>query len=271
MSDGFDLTVTPDEALLPWVGRVRAAVVLGSGFGGLAEAVQDATVVPYTDLPSFPHTSTLIPGHAGRLLIGQIGEVPVVVFQGRGHRYMGFSALDVAYPARLAAALGAEVLVVTNAAGGVSPDLETGDVVLIEDHINLSGDNPLVGWPGPPGGVPFVPMRDAYDPGLRAIALQVAAEQGTCLHPGVYTGLLGPSFETPAEVEMLRAMGTDVVGMSTVHEVIAARALGLRVLGFSLVSNTAAGAGISHAEVLAAGARAEERLARLLVGVLGRL
>jgi purine-nucleoside phosphorylase len=265
------LEVTPDPVLAPWIGRVRAAVVLGSGFGGLAGAVEDPTVVPYTDLPSFPHTSTLIPGHAGRLLLGDVAGLPVVVFQGRGHRYMGFSALEVAYPARLAAALGAEVLIVTNAAGGVSPELETGDVVLIEDHINLSGDNPLVGWPGPPGGVPFVPMRDAYDPGLRAIALQVAAEQDICLHPGVYTGLLGPSFETPAEVEMLHRIGTDVVGMSTVHEVIVARALGLRVLGLSLVSNTAAGMDISHEEVLAAGAKAEASLTRLLVSVLGRL
>jgi purine-nucleoside phosphorylase len=271
MNDLKDLTVRPDEALLPWVGRVRAAVVLGSGFGGLAGAVTDPQVVSYADLPSFPHPPSAVAGHAGRLLIGDAGGVPVVLFQGRVHRYQGVSALDAAYPARLAAALGAETLIVTNAAGGVSLDLSTGDVVLIQDQINLSGDSPLVGWPGPLGGVPFVPMRDAYDPGLRALALQVAAEQGMVLHPGVYTGLLGPAFETLAEVEMLRRIGTDVVGMSTVHEVIVARALGLRVLGFSLVSNAAAGVGLSHSEVLEVGAKAEASLARLLVAVLQRL
>ncbi|MDO8914778.1 MAG: purine-nucleoside phosphorylase [Coriobacteriia bacterium] len=271
MREPMDLNVRPDEALLPWVGRVRAAVVLGSGFGGLAGAVTDPQVIPYADLPSFPHPSATVAGHAGQLHLGDAGGVPVVLFQGRVHRYQGMSALDAAYPARLAAALGVETLIVTNAAGGVSPDLSPGDVVLIEDQINLTGDSPLVGWPGPPGGVPFVPMRDAYDPELRALALQVAAEQGMVLHPGVYTGLLGPAFETVAEVEAFRRLGTDVVGMSTVHEVIAARALGLRVLGFSLVSNAAAGVGLSHEEVLEAGAKAEASLSKLLLAVLARL
>jgi purine-nucleoside phosphorylase len=258
--------VLPDGAALP-----RVAIVLGSGFGGLADVVEGSRAVAYDDIPGFPHAPTRVPGHAGRLLFGTAAGVPVVLFQGRVHRYQGVSALDAAYPARLAAALGAEVLIVTNAAGGVAPELEPGDVVLIEDQINLSGDSPLVGWGGPAGGVPFVPMRDAYDEELRGIALQVAAEQDMCLHPGVYTGLLGPAFETVAEVEMLRRIGTDVVGMSTVHEVIAARALGLRVLGFSLVSNAAAGVGLSHEEVLAAGATAEESLTKLLLAVLARL
>jgi purine-nucleoside phosphorylase len=266
-----ELRVRPDAALLPWVGRVRAAVVLGSGFGGLASAIDAPQVVAYADLPSFPHPPTAVAGHAGRLLFGEVAGVPVVLFQGRVHPYQGVSALDAAYPARLAAALGAETLIVTNAAGGVATSLTPGDVVLIEDQINMTGANPLVGWPGPEGGVPFVPMRDAYDPALRAIALEVAAEQGMDLHPGVYTGLLGPAFETLAEVGMLRAIGSDVVGMSTVHEVIAARALGLRVLGFSLVSNVAAGVGLDHAEVLEAGQRAEAALARLLTEVLQRL
>lgn len=251
--------------------RPRVAIVLGSGFGGLADVVEGPRVVPYDGIQGFPHPATRVPGHTGRLLLGRAGDTPVALFHGRVHRYQDISALDAAYPARLAAALGAETLIVTNAAGGVSPDLSTGDVVLIEDQINLSGGSPLVGWPGPPGGVPFVPMRDAYDPELRALALQVAAEQGMALHTGVYTGLLGPAFETPAEVEMLRRLGTDVVGMSTVHEVIAARALGLRVLGFSLVSNAAAGVGLSHEEVLGAGAKAEASLTRLLLALLQRL
>jgi purine-nucleoside phosphorylase len=251
--------------------RPRVAIVLGSGFGGLAEVVEGPRVVSYDAIDGFPHPATRVPGHAGRLLLGRVAGTPVALFHGRVHRYQGMSALDAAYPARLAAALGAETLIVTNAAGGVSPDLSPGDVVLIEDQINLSGDSPLVGWAGPPGGVPFVPMRDAYDPELRALALQVASEQGMVLHPGVYTGLLGPAFETVAEVEAFRRLGTDVVGMSTVHEVIAARALGLRVLGFSLVSNAAAGVGLSHEEVLEAGAQAEASLSKLLLAVLARL
>jgi purine-nucleoside phosphorylase len=153
----------------------------------------------------------------------------------------------------------------------VNESLRVGDVVLISDQINLTGDSPLVGWPGPEGGVPFVPMRDAYDPGLRSLAREVADAQGMALVDGVYAGLLGPAFETPAEVRYLRAVGADVVGMSTVPEVIAARALGLDVLGFSLVTNAAAGEGLSHAEVLDAGERAQLALTRLLIGILGRL
>ena len=271
MHDPTSFEVEPDEALRPWVGELEVAIVLGSGFGGLADAIDSPTAFTYADLPSFPRARAGVLGHSGRLIFGELAGVPAMVFAGRVHRYQGVSALDAAYPARLAAAMGVETLIVTNAAGGVSPELSPGDVVLIEDQINLSGDSPLVGWPGPPGGVPFVPMRDAYDPELRALALRVAAEQGMVLHPGVYTGLLGPAFETVAEVEAFRRLGTDVVGMSTVHEVIAARALGLRVLGFSLVSNAAAGVGLSHTEVLEAGARAEASLTRLLVAVLQRL
>jgi purine-nucleoside phosphorylase len=263
--------VTPDPVLAPWAGHVRAALVLGSGFGGIADAVEGATEFRYADLPSFPRPAAAVAGHQGRLLLGEIGGIPVVVFAGRVHRYQGVTALEAAYPARLAAALGAEMLIVTNAAGGVAEALQVGDIVLIEDHINLTCDNPLIGWPGPEGGTPFVSLRDAYDPDLRALALSVAAEQGAVLHPGTYTGLLGPSYETPAEVEMLRRLGTDVVGMSTVHEVIAARALGVRVLGLSLVTNAAAAHDLSHAEVLDAGRRAEATTARLLTALLARL
>lgn len=247
------------------------ALVLGSGFGGLAEAIEDARVVPYAEIEGFPRPSGGIAGHAGELVAGSIAGVPVVAFSGRVHRYQGVSALDAAYPARLAAALGCETLVVTNAAGSVNPELGAGELVLIADHINLTGDSPLVGWPGPAGGVPFVPMRDAYDPDLRALAVEVAGEQGLVLSEGVYAGLLGPAFETPAEVRYLRTVGADVVGMSTVPEVIAARALGMRVLGFSLVTNTAAGEGLSHEEVLQAGERARAVLTRLLVAILHRL
>jgi purine-nucleoside phosphorylase len=263
--------VVPDSVLAPWAGRVRAALVLGSGFGGIAKRVEYAVEFAYEDLPSFPRPAAPVAGHQGRLFLGTIGGVPVVVFAGRVHCYQGVTALDAAYPVRLAAALGADTLIVTNAAGGVSEELRVGDIVLIEDHINLSGGNPLVGWPGPEGGTPFVSVSDAYDQGLRALALAVCAEQGTMLHPGVYTGLMGPSYETPAEVEMLRRLGTDVVGMSTVPEVIAARALGLRVLGLSLVTNAAASHDLSHADVLDAGRRAEEATMHLLTALLERM
>jgi purine-nucleoside phosphorylase len=249
----------------------RVAVVLGSGFGGLARLVQDARMIAYADIPDFPHPEVEVLGNAGNLLLGHIADVPVVVFQGRVHAYQGLSALDAAYTARLAAALGVETLVVTNAAGGVSPKLSTGDIVLIEDHINLSGGNPLVGWGGPAGGTQFVSMRDAYDPELRAMALSVAAEQGVRLHRGVYTCLLGPSFETPAEVAMLLHLGTDVVGMSTVQDVIAARALGMRVLGLSLVTNTAAHLALDHTAVLAEARSMEPVLTGLMEGLVRRL
>lgn len=248
----------------------RVALVLGSGLSGLADEATSSTSVPFAELEGFPRVGALA-GHAGRLVVGRLADVQVVMFQGRAHQYQGVSALEAAYPARLAAALGCEILIVTNAAGGVADGLEPGDVVLISDHINLMGTNPLIGWPGPEGGVPFIPMRDAYDPALLTIASEVADEQGLALKPGVYAGLLGPSYETPAEVAYLRGTGADVVGMSTVPEVIAARALGLRVLGFSLVTNVAAGTGLSHAEVIEAGKAAEEALSALMLAILRRL
>lgn len=257
--------------LAAYAGYPRVALVLGSGFGGLAESVDPQLAVSYADVEGYPRPPRAIPGHAGTLLLGTIGDLRVAVFSGRVHRYQGVSSLDAAYPARLAAALGADTLVVTNAAGGVNPDLAPGDVLLISDHINLTGDSPLVGWPGPEGGTPFVPMTDAYDPSLRQIARDVAADQKLHLREGVYAGLLGPAFETPAEVRYLRTVGADVVGMSTVPEVIAARALGLRVLGLSLVTNVAASHGLGHEEVLERAARAQADLTRLLLGILSRL
>lgn len=237
----------------------RIAVVLGSGLSGLADDAADAIAIPYSELDGFPKVGA-VAGHAGRLVAGTIAGERVLLFQGRAHQYQGVTALDAAYPVRLAAAVGCETLVVTNAAGGVREDLRPGDLVLISDHINLMGTNPLIGWPGSQGGFPFVPMRDAYDPELRALMRATAERIGVTLHDGVYAGLLGPSYETPAEVRMLRTLGADVVGMSTVPEVIAGRALGLRVVGLSLVTNAAAGVGLSHEEVLEAGKRAAERM-----------
>ena len=269
MSDDFAIavpSVLADEA------PIDVAVILGSGLAGLADAVESPRVVPYADIDGFPMPERQVLGHAGQLLIGRLGGKRVAVFAGRVHCYQGFSAREVAFPARLAAAMGARVLVVTNAAGGVAPELSAGDVVLLSDHINLACDNPLTGWPGPEGGTAFVPMRDAYDPELRELALLAASEAEVDLvASGTYAWLRGPSFETPAEVAMVRAMGADVVGMSSVPEVIAARALGMRVLGLSLVTNAAAGVGLDHTDVLRAGCLAAERLERLVIAILQRL
>ena len=248
----------------------RVAVVLGSGLSGLAEAAHDAVAVPYAEIEGLRDVGRVM-GHAGNLVCGSLGGVDVVMFQGRVHMYQGASALDAAYPARLAAALGCEVLIVTAATGGVSPDLGAGDIVVLSDHINLFATSPLVGWSGPEGGTPFVPMRDAYDPALRALAHDVAATEGVPLKDAVYAAVIGPAYETPAEAAYLRAAGADVVGMSVVPEVIAARALGLKVLGLSLVSNLAADAGLSHEEVLEAGRVAAEDMSRLVLAILRRL
>ncbi len=267
---GDQLQIDLADSPLAGVAPPAAAIVLGSGLSGLASEIEAELTVPFAELPGYPDVG-LVAGHAGRLVIGTLAGVRIAAFAGRVHQYQGASALEAAWPARVTAALGCPVLIVTNACGGVSDYLSAGDIVLISDHINLTGTNPLIGWRGPRGGVPFVPMDDAYDPELRAIAYAAATEEDIDLHDGVYAGLLGPSYETPAEVAYLRTAGADVVGMSTVPEVIAARALGLRVLGFSLVSNMAADAGLSHAEVLEVGRRAAERLTRLTLAILRRL
>jgi purine-nucleoside phosphorylase len=251
--------------------RPRVAIVLGSGLGPLADEIEVQTAIECSSLPGYPAPGAAIAGHGGRLLLGHLAGQSVIGFVGRVHRYQGVSALDVTWPVRIARELGAETLLVTNAAGGVDSSLAAGAVTLIADHLNLTGDSPLVGWPGPEGGTPFVPMGDAYDPALRTLAHEVAATQGLALSDVVYAGLLGPAYETPAEVAYLRAIGAQTVGMSTVPEVIVARALGMRVLGISLVTNVAGGAQLSHDEVLLAGKQASESLTRLVVGILARL
>lgn len=269
MSDDFVLGV-PDR--LSALSPIEVAIVLGSGLAGLAEKIALPEIVPYAEIESYPGASSAVAGHAGRLVIGELAGRRVACFDGRLHRYQGVTARDSAWTARLAAALGARVLIVTNAAGGISPELAPGDIVLLSDQVNLTGDSPLVGWPGPAGGTPFVPMRDAFDPELREAALLAAVDNEVALRSeGVYFGLLGPAYETPAEVEMLKRLGADLVGMSTVPEVIAARALGLRVLGLSLVTNVAAGVNLSHQEVLEEGRVAAADLQRLVLGILSRL
>lgn len=255
----------------------RLALVLGSGLNELADQVQAADVIPFSDIPHF-HAPTVV-GHVGRLVIGELAAVPVAVLQGRLHYYEGYSLAEVTFPIRMLKALGIQVLILTNAAGGIRPTFQAGDLMLIEDHINLlglGGANPLRGPNDEAIGPRFPDMSQAYDRELRLLALEEAAACGVDLQRGVYGGLAGPTFETPAEVRFLRLIGVDAVGMSTVPEVIVARHCGLRVLAISLISNRAISeldteAVVSHEEVLAAGRAALPRLARLLVNIVGRI
>ena len=254
----------------------RVGVVLGSGLGGFAARLTDAVVLPYEQIPEFPVSR--VAGHPGRLVIGDLpgtdGPVTAAVLQGRVHGYEGWSALDVAFGARVLCLLGARVLVVTNAAGAVNPDLALGDLVRIEDHLNLSGQNPLTGPNDERLGPRFPDLTHAYDPALGARLEATAGRLGIKLRHGVYACMAGPSYETPAEIRMLRTLGADVVGMSTVPEVIAARHMGVPVVGVSLVTNFAAGVGatpLSHDEVSAVAAREGERLGTLLAAFLGGL
>ncbi len=245
-----------------------AVVVLGSGLAGAVGDVKDPIVVPFADLPGFPRAG--VAGHEGRYVWGRLADRNVLVQAGRYHMYEGHPETVVAAPVRLAAALGARVLILTNASGGVAPDIEAGDVVLIADHLNLMARNPLVG-PVIGSEQRFPDMSAPWDPELQRLALEAAGQLGMGLRRGTYAGLLGPSYETAAEVRMARRMGADVVGMSTVPEVIAARSLGLRCLGLSVVANKAVGltsAPLRHEEVVEAVGRAAGRVGRLLAAVL---
>lgn len=251
--------------------RPPVAVILGSGLGGFGERARESVRISYTDLPHFP--APTVAGHSGELVVGWIGATPVLVFSGRFHPYEGHAADVSALPVRVAAALGADTLVVTNAAGSMRPTLRPGAVMAIADHINLTGRNPLVG-PVRSGETRFPDMSEAYDGALRAFARDVAQRLGMPLMEGVYAGLLGPSYETPAEIRFLGRIGADAVGMSTVLEVIAARALGLRCLGLSAITNFAAGVAtvpLRHADVLAVAAEVSGRLGDLLEGVIAAL
>ena len=252
-----------------------AGIVLGSGLSGLADRFQGAVAIPYDEIPGFPISK--VPGHRGRLVLGDLpvpgGALPVIAMQGRAHGYEGWSADDVAFGARVMCGLGVKLLLVTNAAGGVNPSLAAGDLVRITDHINLSGLNPLVGENDDRVGPRFPDLTEAYDASLGALLEEVARESGIPLRAGVYACMLGPSYETPAEIRMLRLLGADVVGMSTVPEVIAARHMGVRVVGISVVTNLAAGLSqkrLSHAEVAETAARVEQRLTTLVTGFLAR-
>lgn len=251
----------------------KVGVVLGSGLSAFADRIAGAVAIPYQEIPQFPASS--VEGHPGKLVMGELpgpgGGVPVAVMQGRVHGYEGWSAEDVAFGARLLCRLGAGALLLTNASGGVNTELAPGDLVRVTDHVNLSGSNPLTGPNDARLGPRFPDLGQAYDTALGEVLEAAARRVGVTLKRGVYACLAGPSYETPAEVRMLRALGADLVGMSTVPEVIAARHMGVPVCAVAMVANMAAGISarpISHAEVTAAGERVREALGRLLAAAI---
>ncbi len=253
--------------------KPQVAIVLGSGLGPLADRViHHRVVIDYDQIPGFEPPS--IDGHAGRVVLGDLAGVPVMIFQGRFHYYEGHDLAAVTLPMRVAAALGAKRVILTAATGGIAAGLKAGDLCLVTDHLNLMGGNPLRGKHDPRLGVRFPDMTQVYSPAWRAVAADAAADSGIELKSAVYAALPGPSYETPAEIRMLRALGADVVGMSMVPEAIVARASGLEVLGFAMVTNAAAGSGedptaeITHEEVLDVAKVAGGRLGDLIVRIL---
>jgi purine-nucleoside phosphorylase len=250
----------------------RAGVVLGSGLGSLADRVTDATALPYDAIPHFPRPS--VAGHSGRMVLGLLAGVPAAVLQGRVHNYEGGGLESVTFPVRVLQRLGVPALVLTAAAGGIRSEWAPGTIVCLRDHLNLLGGSPLTGPHDERLGPRFPDMSEVYDPEFRRAAAAEASSRGWELPEAVYAALPGPQYETPAEIRMLRTLGAEVVGMSTVPEAIAARHGGLSVLAFALVTNAAAGIlpqPLNHAEVLAAGETAGPRLGDLIEGVLARL
>jgi purine-nucleoside phosphorylase len=258
--------------------RPRLGIILGSGLGDFADAVEDAVAVPYGQIPHFPQST--VEGHSGRMVLGTIAGVPVAVMQGRVHAYEGYGMDEVTFPARVLGLLGVQSLIVTNAAGGIRPDFPAGSIVGISDHINLTGTNAAMGANEPRFGVlpnsglRFFDMTTAYSPRLLSLAQQEAAAQGWTMQTGVYLAVLGPSYETPAEIRAFRVLGADLVGMSTVHEVIVARHMGMEILGLSLVTNPAAGVTgeeLNHLEVMEFGKQAAARFSALLTALVPKM
>jgi len=261
------------DALAPRIG-----IVLGSGLGAVADAVAPEVTVPYREIPHFPQST--VEGHSGRLIAGRIGTVPVVVMQGRVHSYEGYTPQQVTFPMRVLGMLGVRAVVLTNAAGGIGEGYSVGQLVVLGDHINQMGWNPLTG-PNDErfavrkgAGLRFFDMTEAYSKRLRALAAESAAEEGFALEEGVYLATPGPCFETPAEIRAFRSLGATLVGMSTVPETIVARHMGIEVLGISCVTNLAAGLGatqLSHEEVSDTGRKVEKRLAGLMTRIVPRI
>lgn len=259
--------IAPQPAAPP----AHIGIVLGSGLGAVADAVEHPVIVPYGDIPNFPQST--VEGHSGRIVAGRLGGVPVIVMQGRVHFYEGYTPAQVTFPMRVLGTLGVRAVILTNAAGGIQAGYRIGQLVALADHINFLGFNPLTG-PNearfaciPGAGLRFFDMTEAYSRRLRVIAANAAAAEGFDLAEGVYLAVSGPSFETPAEIRAFRTLGATLVGMSTVPETIVARHMGIDVLGISCVTNLAAGLGaekLSHQEVFEAGRQVEHRLAALL-------
>lgn len=246
-------------------------IILGTGAGGLGAHLEKAITIPYGAIPHFPQSSA--PGHAGQLKFGELGGRAVLVFQGRFHAYEGYSLLQATFPVRLLAALGGKSLILTNAAGGLQPVFKSGDLMLIRDHINMLGDNPLVGENSADWGPRFPDMSRVYDQQLSELAGQTALELGIRLREGIYVAVKGPSLETPAETRLLRLLGADAVGMSTVAEAIVAVHAGLRLLGLSVISNVNlpdAMAPVAIDEIINVVQQAEPQLSRLLMGILAK-
>ncbi len=256
----------------------RVAIVLGSGLGAAAEAVSDPVIVPYPEIPHFPQST--VEGHSGRIVAGMLNGTPVAIMQGRVHYYEGYAPAQVTFPMRVLGMLGNRAVVLTNAAGGIAEGLSIGQLVLLADHINHMGFNPLIG-PNEPrfavkrgAGLRFFDMTEPYSMALRSLAKEAATEEGFNISEGVYLATPGPSFETPAEIRAFRTLGATLVGMSTVPETIVARHMGIEVMGISCVTNLAAGLGasqLSHQEVFEAGRQVEHRLAALLKRLAPRI
>lgn len=247
----------------------KIGIVLGSGLGGFADNLSEATRIPYGEIPAFPRSTAI--GHAGQMVIGKAGDIAVAAMQGRVHLYEGYSAKEVAFPTRVFGRMGIRALILTNAAGGINLEYKQGAIVIVSDHINLQGQNPLVGDNDHRFGPRFPDMTQAYWKPYRELALQAARKLGKAVHEGVYAALLGPSYETPAEIRYLRSIGADLVGMSTIPEVIAARHIGMKVLAISCVTNMAAGIldqVLNHEEVLQTTKRVQGDFVALLRAVL---
>jgi purine-nucleoside phosphorylase len=252
--------------------RPTIGIVLGSGLGSVADRIEIPFVAPYSEIPYFPRSTA--PGHTGRLLIGTLNGTPVAVMQGRVHGYEGYAAGQIAFPARVLARFGIRTLILTNAAGGIRTTFREGMLVLISDHINLTGQNPAIGPNDERFGLRFFDMGDAYSRRLRALAHAAAKAEGLALEEGVYVSVPGPSYETPAEIRAFRTLGADLVGMSTVLETIAARHMGVEVLGISCVTNMAAGIKdqpLTSEEVVETGKRVEREFSRLLARVVAAI
>ncbi|TVY11540.1 purine-nucleoside phosphorylase [Paenibacillus cremeus] len=255
-----------------YAAKPEIGLILGSGLGVIADLVEQAVVIHYEDIPHFPVST--VEGHAGELLLGTIEGRHVLLMKGRFHMYEGYGVETVSFPVRVMKELGVDKLLVTNAAGGINTSYVAGDLMLIKDHINFTARNPLIGPNLNELGVRFPDMSEAYSKRMREVAKAVAAEQGVKLQEGVYIGLLGPSYETPAEIRMMRTLGADAVGMSTVAEVIVARHAGIEVLGFSCISNMAAGIldqPLSHAEVMETTERVKQTFLKLILGVIPKV